>query len=104
MVQEASGELIDLSKRTHAQRLAIAKRLLASGGADAAPTAQILKNPVPPTPIKGAEPVSGGGAGLADSVRASAKKVWRHLVSGDVLLVNRQPTLHKPGIMAHVAR
>lgn len=28
----------------------------------------------------------------------------RHLVDGDPLLVNRQPTLHKPGIMAHRAR
>lgn len=25
-------------------------------------------------------------------------------MNGDVLLVNRQPTLHKPGIMAHKAR
>ena len=31
-------------------------------------------------------------------------KVFRHLVDGDILLVNRQPTLHKPGIMAHRAR
>ena len=31
-------------------------------------------------------------------------KVYRHLVNGDVLLLNRQPTLHKPGIMAHKAR
>jgi DNA-directed RNA polymerase I subunit RPA1 len=30
--------------------------------------------------------------------------VERHLRSGDCLLVNRQPTLHKPGIMAHRAR
>ena len=28
----------------------------------------------------------------------------RHLRNGDVLLVNRQPTLHKPSMMAHVAR
>jgi DNA-directed RNA polymerase I subunit RPA1 len=25
-------------------------------------------------------------------------------VNGDVLLVNRQPTLHKPGIMGHLVR
>jgi hypothetical protein len=31
----------------------------------------------------------------------NAQKVHRHLESGDVVLVNRQPTLHKPGIMAH---
>ena len=30
--------------------------------------------------------------------------MYRHLRDGDVLLVNRQPTLHKPGIMAHTAR
>ncbi len=29
-----------------------------------------------------------------------AKKVYRHLKNGDILLVNRQPTLHKPSIMA----
>ena len=34
----------------------------------------------------------------------SCKKVWRHLRTGDAVLVNRQPTLHKPGIMAHHAR
>ena len=34
----------------------------------------------------------------------SCKTVGRHLVTGDVLLANRQPTLHKPSIMAHVAR
>jgi DNA-directed RNA polymerase beta' subunit len=32
------------------------------------------------------------------------KKVFRHLRSGDVMLVNRQPTLHKASIMAHEAR
>lgn len=32
------------------------------------------------------------------------KVVHRHLQNGDVLLLNRQPTLHKPSIMAHKAR
>ncbi|KAI8137047.1 hypothetical protein BJV82DRAFT_675210 [Fennellomyces sp. T-0311] len=32
------------------------------------------------------------------------KKVFRHLKNGDMLLMNRQPTLHKPSIMAHKAR
>ncbi|XP_051116199.1 DNA-directed RNA polymerase I subunit 1 [Andrographis paniculata] len=32
------------------------------------------------------------------------KIVCRHLQDGDVVLVNRQPTLHKPSIMAHVVR
>jgi len=29
------------------------------------------------------------------------KKVWRHVVNGDIMLANRQPTLHKPSLMAH---
>lgn len=32
------------------------------------------------------------------------KKVYRHLANGDVVLMNRQPTLHKPSIMAHRVR
>ena len=32
------------------------------------------------------------------------KKVHRHMRDGDVVLMNRQPTLHKPSIMAHRAR
>ena len=33
-----------------------------------------------------------------------SKKVWRNLLEGDILLVNRQPTLHKASIMALRAR
>ncbi|KAL6705723.1 hypothetical protein ACN47E_006512 [Coniothyrium glycines] len=32
------------------------------------------------------------------------KKVHRHLNNGDIVLMNRQPTLHKPSMMAHRAR
>ncbi|XP_015122909.1 DNA-directed RNA polymerase I subunit RPA1 [Diachasma alloeum] len=32
------------------------------------------------------------------------KIVHRHLQNGDIMLLNRQPTLHKPSIMAHKAR
>ena len=34
----------------------------------------------------------------------STKFVYRHLINGDAMLVNRQPTLHKPSIMSHRAR
>ncbi|KAJ3615707.1 hypothetical protein Zmor_012367 [Zophobas morio] len=34
----------------------------------------------------------------------SNKKVLRHIKNGDIVLVNRQPTLHKPSIMAHTVR
>ena len=35
---------------------------------------------------------------------ARNKKVHRHLNNGDIVLMNRQPTLHKPSIMAHRVR
>lgn len=35
---------------------------------------------------------------------ARNKKVHRHLNNGDIVLMNRQPTLHKPSIMSHRAR
>lgn len=39
-----------------------------------------------------------------ESKISGVKTVHRHLVNGDILLLNRQPTLHKPSIMAHKAR
>lgn len=36
--------------------------------------------------------------------RTRNKKVHRHLTNGDVVLMNRQPTLHKPSIMGHRVR
>ncbi|AFM98185.1 DNA-directed RNA polymerase subunit beta' [Encephalitozoon hellem ATCC 50504] len=41
---------------------------------------------------------------LANQLLDGKKTVWRHLVDGDVVLVNRQPTLHRPSIMAHKCR
>jgi DNA-directed RNA polymerase I subunit RPA1 len=35
---------------------------------------------------------------------AENKVVYRHIMNGDVLLFNRQPTLHKPSLMSHIAR
>ncbi|KAI8463429.1 MAG: hypothetical protein J3K34DRAFT_526989 [Monoraphidium minutum] len=55
----------------------------------------------------------GKGAAAAASAARAARAggggqrgwvVYRHLMDGDVMLTNRQPTLHKPGLMAHKAR
>ena len=35
---------------------------------------------------------------------AKSKKVHRHLNNGDIVIMNRQPTLHKPSMMCHRAR
>lgn len=42
--------------------------------------------------------------GVANKLKIGNQVVYRHLMNGDPLLVNRQPTLHKPSIMAHLAR
>ncbi|PWN47916.1 beta and beta-prime subunits of DNA dependent RNA-polymerase, partial [Violaceomyces palustris] len=49
---------------------------------------------------------TGTFAGLGSSTRTpiANKQVLRHLRDGDILLLNRQPTLHKPSMMAHKAR
>ena len=37
----------------------------------------------------------------ADGGCGGTKFVYRHLINGDPMLLNRQPTLHKPSIMSH---
>lgn len=43
-------------------------------------------------------------SGLTTRTMAVNKKVHRHLRDGDILILNRQPTLHKPSMMAHKAK
>jgi DNA-directed RNA polymerase I subunit RPA1 len=128
-VQDANGEMIDLARRSRPQRVAIAARLLADADGGSGSTVALLgttlgdlapavqegdlfakggklpaASPAPPATtsvLDGGGPSAGSGR---SNVSAGVKRVWRHLISGDVMLVNRQPTLHKPGIMAHVAR
>ncbi|KND93925.1 DNA-directed RNA polymerase I subunit [Tolypocladium ophioglossoides CBS 100239] len=40
----------------------------------------------------------------ANAPKTKNKKVYRHMTNGDVVLMNRQPTLHKPSIMGHRVR
>ena len=40
---------------------------------------------------------------ISDNLKVG-QTVLRHMQNGDILLVNRQPTLHKPSIMAHKAK
>lgn len=42
-------------------------------------------------------------SGLIDQP-ITVKRVMRHIKNGDIVLMNRQPTLHKPSIMAHRVR
>jgi len=41
---------------------------------------------------------------IANRLAEGGRVVWRHLLDGDPLLVNRQPTLHSTSLMAHQAK
>jgi DNA-directed RNA polymerase I subunit RPA1 len=75
LVQNEDGTQVSLDRTTLEQRTAIANQLL--------------------TPQ--------GDAGSSSSLGPPSrnKKVYRHLRDGDIVILNRQPTLHKPSMMAH---
>ncbi|KXN89562.1 DNA-directed RNA polymerase I subunit rpa1 [Leucoagaricus sp. SymC.cos] len=83
MVEYEDGHQQSLDKLTVEQRTAIANQLL--------------------TPQEG-ERAASGRKGLHTRTPAINKKVYRHLKDGDILILNRQPTLHKPSMMAHKAK
>ncbi|KAF8522225.1 hypothetical protein BU17DRAFT_45191 [Hysterangium stoloniferum] len=83
MVEFEDGHIQHLDKLPLEQRTAIANQLL--------------------TPQEGSKAAT-MASGLTTRTMAVNKKVHRHLRDGDVLLLNRQPTLHKPSMMAHRAR
>ena len=78
-----NGQRIDLSNRTLEQRIALSKTLL-SGGIDT-DNDHIDKNK----------------RNNNEQMSSSLCTVYRHLHDNDIVLMNRQPTLHKPSIMAH---
>ncbi|KAJ3840604.1 RNA polymerase I largest subunit [Lentinula raphanica] len=84
MVEYEDGTQVSLDKLSVDQRTAIANQLLK------------------PQEDKGT--MLGGRRGLYTRTPAINKKVYRHLRDGDILILNRQPTLHKPSMMAHKAR
>ncbi|KAH9844085.1 beta and beta-prime subunits of DNA dependent RNA-polymerase [Rhodofomes roseus] len=83
MVEYEDGHLQFLDKLSVEQRTAIANQLL--------------------TPQEGNHG-STSRTGLFTRTPAVNKKVYRHLRDGDMLILNRQPTLHKPSMMCHKAR
>ncbi|KAF9268176.1 beta and beta-prime subunits of DNA dependent RNA-polymerase [Marasmius fiardii PR-910] len=80
MVEFEDGHQVSLDKLTVEQRTAIGNQLL--------------------TPQEGERTRKG----LRTRTNAINKKVYRHLEDGDILILNRQPTLHKPSMMTHKAR
>ncbi|KAF9782967.1 hypothetical protein BJ322DRAFT_1008844 [Thelephora terrestris] len=81
MIEYEDGRLQSLDKLSRDQRKALANTLLTVS-----------------------ESASGGTPGSFIPKGAVNKKVYRHLEDGDLLILNRQPTLHKPSMMCHKAR
>ncbi|CAK9436049.1 uncharacterized protein LODBEIA_P06070 [Lodderomyces beijingensis] len=78
-IQNEDGRLVSLIGMSAEQRKALANQLL--------------------TPSFGT-----GAAGGASSGSVVNKKVYRHLKNKDVVIMNRQPTLHKASMMGHKVR
>ncbi|KAK6908242.1 hypothetical protein I203_102243 [Kwoniella mangroviensis CBS 8507] len=76
LVQNEDGTQISLDRTTPEQRVAIANQLLTPQGDD-------------------------HGIGSSTGPPKRNKKVYRHIQDGDVVILNRQPTLHKPSMMVH---
>ncbi|KAF9653451.1 beta and beta-prime subunits of DNA dependent RNA-polymerase [Thelephora ganbajun] len=81
MIEYEDGRLQSLDKLSRDQRKALANTLLTVS-----------------------ESASGSTHGSYIPKGAVNKKVYRHLEDGDILILNRQPTLHKPSMMCHKAR
>ncbi|PVU90353.1 hypothetical protein BB561_004906 [Smittium simulii] len=83
-VQHEDGTVTSLARLSYESRVALANQLL---------TPQQNRN---------------FGATLGNFLEADDshknKKVLRHLKNGDMVILNRQPTLHKPSMMAHKVR
>jgi len=84
-VEDERGNLIDLAERSYAQRVALSKTLLTTGLYDSARA-------------------KGRNAGKQNGAMVSQKRVLRHVRNGDAMIVNRQPSLHRPSMMTHVVR
>ncbi|KIY73811.1 beta and beta-prime subunits of DNA dependent RNA-polymerase [Cylindrobasidium torrendii FP15055 ss-10] len=83
IVEYEDGRQVSLEKLTHEQREAIANQLLAP---QEETFASVQRH------------------GLYTRTPAVNKKVYRTLKDGDMLILNRQPTLHKPSMMVHKAK
>ncbi|CAI7760923.1 unnamed protein product, partial [Closterium sp. NIES-53] len=102
-VEDERGQLVSLAHLNPDRRRALARTLLSTPSAAALAANQRATG----VHVKDGEGKKGGGEGAAAEGkgmhvrRAMVKCVFRHMRDGDVVLVNRQPTLHRPGIMAH---
>ncbi|GAA5898151.1 DNA-directed RNA polymerase I core subunit RPA190 [Sporobolomyces salmoneus] len=86
-IQLEDGNLVSLDRMTLEERTAQANKLLAP---ESSAPAQRLASSARPD------------VGLPPTRTPQInRKVYRHLQDGDIVILNRQPTLHKPSMMCH---
>jgi DNA-directed RNA polymerase I subunit RPA1 len=105
-VEYEDGRVVDLSVKSKAEREGIARALLnRTGGASSTEfsSSSALDMPGGGQPIHlDVDPGAAMAAVAAGTLSGvGIKRVWRHMLDDDIVLMNRQPTLHKPSIMAH---
>ncbi|KAL8286881.1 hypothetical protein RQP46_003887 [Phenoliferia psychrophenolica] len=86
-IQMEDGNLTSLDKKTIEERTALANKLLAP---ESRPPTFRLDRPDVGLPATRTPQIN--------------RKVYRHLDDGDIVILNRQPTLHKPSMMCHRVR
>ncbi|KAG1672823.1 hypothetical protein FOA52_004627 [Chlamydomonas sp. UWO 241] len=92
-VEDERGRLVNLATQSKQRREAIAKQLLSGVAAGVGSSGRHVST------------VAAAATAAPHAMPAGPGKiVYRHLRDGDLMLTNRQPTLHKPGLMAHRAR
>ena len=101
-VEDPRGRLVDLKRMTPAKRTALAARL--NTPVTTTTTTTITTTTTTIITITHFLAISYLSFDHFIFNVQMGQKVWRHVHDGDVVLLNRQPTLHKPGIMAHHAR
>eukprot|EP00963_Diacronema_lutheri_P002430 scaffold155_cov347-Pavlova_lutheri.AAC.109 len=85
-VEDEQGRVINLASLSQQQRQALAARLTSTSMVNKPGWSTINSHENQTMPA------------------SKFKVVYRHMRDGDIMLVNRQPTLHKPGIMAHTVK
>jgi len=85
-VEDEQGRVINLASLSQQQRQALAARLTSTSMVDKPGWSTMNSHENQTMPA------------------SKFKVVYRHMRDGDIMLVNRQPTLHKPGIMAHTVK
>ena len=102
-VEDEDGRMIDLSKQNERRREELADQLLNTHAAGIAEMQVVRASRFMPADDNGIFKREQNKA-MAPLGLRKQRKVWRHARSGDVMLANRQPTLHKASLMAHKVR